>query len=250
MRCHFLQKNISNEHIVKVYDVKTWMNSMWIMMEYCDLGDLNKFFDKYCRKLDTIKKAQIMKQIAEGIAFLHLNDIVHRDIKPANILMKTNHGLAVVKLGDFGLSKWLDPLNETSPMSSDVGTLRFKAPEFWNKAPGDRVRYHRNVDVYAAGLTFIAMLQAKPNCNLVPKAQCSLLSSETKMPIGLAAFTRCHNLQTELKVAVVDMNQDTLLLKELKLIIQAMTCYSPESRISAEDLDSKLEAAIEVSLHF
>ena len=222
-RCHLLKENISNEHIVKVYHVKTWMHSMWIMMEYCDLGDLNRFFERYYRKLDLMKKAQIMRQIAKGIAFLHLNDIVHRDIKPPNILLKTNYGRVVVKLGDFGLSKFLDPNDENSSMSSDVGTLRFKAPEFWDKKPSNKVRYHRNVDVYAAGLTFIAMLQARPKYNLVPKAQGSLLSSETKMPIGLAAFTRYLNRKSQIQVAVVDINQDTLLLKELKLIIQAMT---------------------------
>ena len=110
----------------------------------------------------------LMRQIAKGIAFLHQNNIVHRDIKPGNILLKSCNGYAVVKLGDFGLSKFLDPDDMTSAMSSNVGTLTFKAPEFWDRQPDERVRYHRNIDVYAAGLTFTAMLQAKPDHSLVP----------------------------------------------------------------------------------
>ena len=70
-------------------------------MEYCDLGDLNKFFDKYCRKLDTIKKAQIMKQIAEGIAFLHLNDIVAQRYQACKYLNENKPWSCGGKAGGF-----------------------------------------------------------------------------------------------------------------------------------------------------
>ena len=75
-----------------------------------------------------------------------------------------------------------------------MGTLTFKAPEFWDKKPDDRVKYHRNVDVYAAGLTSTAMLQTIPGAQrLVPKVEGSLEHSETLMPIGLAAYSRMVN---------------------------------------------------------
>ena len=241
VKLHFLKKNISNEHIVQVYQVKTWEDSMWIMMEFCDLGDLNNFFEKYYWKLDTMKKANLMKQVSKGISFLHSKDIVHRDVKPANILLKLRNVHVVVKLADFGLSKFLDPLDETSSMSSDVGTLLFKAPEFWDKSPDDRVRYHRNVDVYAAGLTFTAMLHAKLSLSLVPKAEGPLLSSETRMPIGLAAFTRCQNKKAEIQVVATENTKDSPLVRDLKLIIQSMTCFSPQARISASEVESRLD---------
>ena len=47
-------------------------------------------------------------------------------------------------------------------MHSNVGTMAFKAPEFWDPQTDERIRYHRNVDVYAAGLTFTAIVQAVP----------------------------------------------------------------------------------------
>ena len=87
------------------------------------------------------------------------------------------------------------------------GTLAFKAPEFWDQKPGNKVRYHRNVDVYAAGLTFTAMLQAKSGRKLVPHAEGSLQTSETKMPIGLAAFTRKINKQPDV-IVVKTKNND------------------------------------------
>ncbi len=43
-------------------------------------------------------------QLLEGVAYLHLKNVVHRDIKGANIL-RDSHGN--IKLGDFGSSKEL-----------------------------------------------------------------------------------------------------------------------------------------------
>ena len=241
VKFHFLKDNVHNDHVIKVYDVKRWKDSMWIMMDFCDLGDLNKLFTKYHQKIDTDVKLNIMGQIARGVTFLHKKNIVHRDIKPGNILLKSTNGYAEVKLGDFGLSKILDPEDMTSAMSSNVGTLIFKAPEFWDRKPNDRLKYHRNVDVYAAGLTFVAMLQARPGSNLVPKAEGSLELFETKMAIGLAAFTRCQNKHSEIRVVVPDSVNDTPLLMEIKSIVEAMTCRLPEARLSAEEVEEKIE---------
>ena len=174
------------------------------------------FFQKYLKKLKTEIRLDIMTQIARGVAFLHSKNIVHRDIKPGNILLKTEDGCAVVKLGDFGLSKFLDPDGSTSAMSSDVETLRFKAPEFWDKKPGDRVRYHKTVDIYATGLTFAAMLQARTGCRLASKAEDSQSSSESKMPIGLAALTRCQKNRVKSGLLSRTARKIPLWLMELK----------------------------------
>ena len=234
------EKQLIHDHIIRVHNVKYWMNSMWIVMELCDIGDLGSFFVNYHHKINTGIKVNIMRQIAKGVAFLHLNDIVHRDIKTANILLKTNDVYAVVKLGDF-LSKFLDP-SETSSMSSNVGTLLFKAPEFWDKKPGDRVRYHRNVDVYAAGLTFLAMLQAQPDKALVPKAEGFLQSSEIKMRIGLVAFARSQSKKSEFRIVDSSTsNNDSPSLMNLKSIIEAMTLFSPEAWMPAAEVEYRMD---------
>ena len=154
-----------HKHIITIYDVKYWMGAIWIVMEKCDHGDLEKYFKKNCNSLDTVAKVQFMKHVMNGLAYLHSQNVVHRDIKPANILVKsTTMGAGInIKLADFGLCRILTA--DESTMSSNVGTLMFKAPEFWDPKSNDKVRYHRNVDVYAAGLTFAAMLQAVPGRN-------------------------------------------------------------------------------------
>ena len=245
---HTLKILPRHDNIIEVYDVKVDKDSMWIMMEFCDLGDLNQFFTEhhtYCQHFTV--KLQLMKEIIAGIAFLHSNGIVHRDIKPENILLKfMPPGQQVIKLGDFGLSKILDPDSLTSAMSSNVGTLLFKAPEFWNYKPGGKVRYHRNVDVYSAGLTFTAMLQAQPDRDLVPKAEGSLTDSEASLPIGLAVNTRRASNQAEFKV-VENQPGDDESTKYLKDVIRGMMCLRPENRLLPSTVHQHLEEILSVS---
>ena len=118
-------------------------------MEFCESGDLNKEVSE-----------EVMRQIMCGINYLHGKDIVHRDVKPGKILVEPEDPF-VMKLTDFAVSKCLDPEIETSAMSSNVGTNAFKAPEFFMRNEMKKIVYHRNVDIYATGPTFLAILKHK-----------------------------------------------------------------------------------------
>ena len=64
-------------------------------------------------------------------------------------------------------------------MSSNVGTLAFKASEFFQRTTPGKIEYHRNVDIYAAGLTFLALLQAeKGQKMLIPRIETPMDDSE------------------------------------------------------------------------
>ena len=237
VRFHYLKETIVHENVVSVFDVRTGGDAMWIIMEYCDLGDLNNFYKNYGDTLlnNTEAKVVLMKQIANGVAFLHSKDIVHRDIKPGNVLLKLSpERHAVVKLGDFGLSKILDPEALTSTMSSNVGTLQFQAPEFWDTLPpNNRIRYHRDIDVYSTGLTFAAMLQAEPGRKLAPREDGSTDIAERKTPIGLLAFTRMRNRRPAVNVVEDNVNDDGI-TKQAKQAIRQMTQPEADNRPTAD----------------
>ena len=249
MKSYFIKNNINHNQIVKIYDVKFWKNSMWIIMEYCELGDLDKFFKCHTAAVkDLLPKVKLMKQISNAVQFLHSQDIVHRDIKPANILVKlAPERQALIKLGDFGLSRFLKPDSLTSAMSTKAGTDMYKAPELWNIIPGQPVKYHRNIDVYSTGLTFAAMLQARPDHSLVPRAEGSVRPSEMSTPIGLAAHNRMNYQQAVFNV-VENKKGDDQMTKSVKSLIQDMTQVSPQKRASSSIANEQLNAILKVCL--
>ena len=75
-----------------------------------------------------------LRQISSGLRHLHSLSIVHRDIKPQNILVSLSSNGRALKmlLSDFGLSKKLDSVAQTSfsqTMNNPGGTVGWRAPE-------------------------------------------------------------------------------------------------------------------------
>jgi serine/threonine protein kinase len=92
------------------------------VMEYMDYGDLEKFI-KENTNLDIYAYLKILKNIAEGIEYLHNNSIIHRDLKPGNIFLKYDEDTKeyIIKIGDFGYSL-IDDMKTTNTI---CGTLKY-----------------------------------------------------------------------------------------------------------------------------
>ena len=195
-RQHLLE--LDHRKVIQIQDLHQVNKTFWIIMEYCCFGDLNNFFQK--RSPTIYQKLDIMSGIAHGIAYLHAQNVIHRDIKPDNILMASDFP-PVPKLADFDLSKSLTSQNET--MNSNVGTLAFRAPEFFKRTHG-KLRYHRNVDIFAARLTFLAMIQTKTPCKrLIPHIETPRDDSEIHNPIGQLIAERIKYKVPDLSIAVI-----------------------------------------------
>lgn len=102
-------------------------------MERIKAGTLTDFVAYRKRKEHPINEKEcklIMKQILEGLAYVHSNNILHRDLKPDNILMKSFHSLDnhSVKIADFGLCTKLQSESCWNP-SERCGTRSYMAPE-------------------------------------------------------------------------------------------------------------------------
>ena len=227
-------KQLDHPNIMKVYDIHQDDNVVWIFMELCDHGDLNKFYRK--SELKHEESFEIIRQIGAGVKYLHQQDVVHRDIKPENILVSNNSPIHV-KLTDFDVSKIFEEF-ETSTMSTNVGTLAFKAPEFFQRTPEGKLVYHRNVDVYAMGLTFLALLQANKDKGvkqLKPQIETPRDNSEKFVPsIGQLIAERVKYKVQDLRVVAVDTAQSEAVLSEtakltkhVRKLIQKMTCADP-----------------------
>ncbi|XP_064644514.1 uncharacterized protein LOC135498229 [Lineus longissimus] len=143
-------------NIVRLYDVFPSASNgpetrITMVFEFID-QDLSSFLAKAGPQglsPETIK--DLMKQMFDGVYFLHSHRIVHRDLKPQNILV-TKEGQ--VKLADFGLAR---VYNSTMALTSVVVTLWYRAPEVLLQGS-----YATAVDIWSCGCIFAELYRTKP----------------------------------------------------------------------------------------
>ena len=93
-------KKAGNEHILKLFYHTLKNGFMWLVVEYCEGGDLNTFLLKNI--LSERLARQVVLQCVAGISHLHgmkPHRVVHRDIKPQNYLVTFADGKMLVKVG-------------------------------------------------------------------------------------------------------------------------------------------------------
>uniref|UniRef100_A0A1A8QKD7 Myosin light chain kinase, smooth muscle-like n=2 Tax=Nothobranchius rachovii TaxID=451742 RepID=A0A1A8QKD7_9TELE len=104
---------------------------MVMVMEYIAGGELfERIVDDNFEHTEPASE-RYMKQILEGIAYMHEKNIVHLDLKPENIVCVDPNGTSI-KIIDFGLARKLDGL---TPLKVMHGTPEFVAPEVINYEP-------------------------------------------------------------------------------------------------------------------
>lgn len=69
--------------------------------------------------------AQIIKEIASGLDFLHKKGIAHRDLKPENILCVNKDQLCPIKICDFDLGSGI---KFTSEFNDEAATPQLLTP--------------------------------------------------------------------------------------------------------------------------
>nr|XP_033931246.1 serine/threonine-protein kinase pdik1l [Pseudochaenichthys georgianus] len=130
--------------------------ALWLVMEYCDGGDLNQYL--LSRPPDPQRNHSVVKQLCSAVAFLHSLGITHRDLKPDNVLVCVMPRGPVVKVADFGLSKMgggvVDGELTRQHFSSTCGSDFYMAPEVWGG-----LTYTAQADIFSLGVMFWAVLE-------------------------------------------------------------------------------------------
>ena len=90
-----------------------------------------------------------MKQVVEGLSYLHKRGIVHRDIKASNLL----YHKGVIKIADFGISL----LNSEGVGESKMG--RFGSPYWMSPEVLSESIYNDKTDIWALGITAIELAE-------------------------------------------------------------------------------------------
>ena len=124
---------ISSRNLVHSADSGFLKGNPYIVMEFCDGGDLSQFIGRADAPLP-----RYALEILNGLNDLHVNGKVHRDLKPENVLLK-HDGTAV--LTDFGISgdrnKRMTERNIFGKPYQIFGTYAYMPPEQVNRARGN-----------------------------------------------------------------------------------------------------------------
>uniref|UniRef100_A0A6N2K2W7 non-specific serine/threonine protein kinase n=1 Tax=Salix viminalis TaxID=40686 RepID=A0A6N2K2W7_SALVM len=124
-----LLAHIRHRSIVRLYGFCLHRRCMFLVYEYMEKGSLFCALrnDAEAVELNWMKRAQIIKDIAHALSYLHHDcspPIVHRDISSSNVLLNSESKSFVA---DFGVARLLDP--DSSNLTVLAGTYGYIAPE-------------------------------------------------------------------------------------------------------------------------
>jgi eukaryotic-like serine/threonine-protein kinase len=124
---------LRNEHITRVLDIGNWREgAMYMVMEYLAGDDLRKMIRSQ-GPFPIGAAVEYIVQVCEGVAEAHAHGIVHRDLKPSNLLVtKRADGSDLVKILDFGISKWTGMGEEEGELTQTgvvLGSPKYMSPE-------------------------------------------------------------------------------------------------------------------------
>ena len=98
---------------------------------------------------------RILAEIADALAFAHIEGVVHRDVKPENILLQAKTGRAM--LADFGIARADGATTSVTMTGMTVGTPSYMSPE---QAAGMKDIDGRS-DVYSLAVVGYRMLAGR-----------------------------------------------------------------------------------------
>lgn len=121
--------HLHSPHIVQLLDYGTDGDTPFIVMELLSGMDLLAS-QKYSDPWPLSEVAELVNQVARGLATAHRAGFIHRDVKPANIFLARDepYGEVVAKLVDFGIVKW-DNLDALTAANVILGSPSFMSPE-------------------------------------------------------------------------------------------------------------------------
>lgn len=117
--------------LVSLHQVFETNTEMVLVLELAPGGELQMILDR-----DEVPEerqvARLLKQILDGIAFLHSFNVAHLDIKPQNLVLTGEFPDCDVKLCDFGISRYI---SHGADIREILGTPDYVAPEVLNYEP-------------------------------------------------------------------------------------------------------------------
>lgn len=246
---------INHPNIIEIHDVgQTDEGQLFLVMELLTGFPLEVALRRQTPPMTVYEFAIVMVEVGEALAAAHKSGIVHRDLKPTNIFLhKVKEGVALPKLLDFGVSKFLeDDQNHALTIAGTVlGSPLYMSPE---QARGDS-HLDGRTDIFAFGAILFEALcgyrayEAKNFNALIVKIATSKPKSiddcAPHVPEVLRKVVRAC-LEVDLKRRVQTFEEIVPMLKAALPQLEASNARLPTPLIAASVVDPDATNALPV----
>uniref|UniRef100_A0A8C3CFZ6 Myosin light chain kinase 2, skeletal/cardiac muscle n=1 Tax=Cairina moschata TaxID=8855 RepID=A0A8C3CFZ6_CAIMO len=144
-----VMNQLNHRNLIQLYDAIETPREIILFMEFIEGGELFERIVDDDYHLTEVDCMVFVRQICEGIRFMHHMRVLHLDLKPENILCVAATG-HMVKIIDFGLARRYNPQEK---LKVNFGTPEFLSPEVVNY---EQVSY--STDMWSMGVITYMLL--------------------------------------------------------------------------------------------
>ncbi|NXN96501.1 AURKB kinase, partial [Rhinopomastus cyanomelas] len=140
-----IQAHLRHPNVLRLYNYFHDRRRVFLVLEFAPRGELYKELQRH-RRLDAVRTATLMEELADALLYCHSRKVIHRDIKPENLL-----------LGLQGELKIVTPECLPRRRRTLCGTLDYLPPEMVEGRPHDE-----KVDLWCLGVLCFELLTGAP----------------------------------------------------------------------------------------
>lgn len=177
-----IHSRLKHPSILELYTFFEDVNFVYLVLELAENGELQRYLRDTKKTFNEYEAASVLKQVVDGLLYLHSHHILHRDMSLANLLL-TKH--MTIKISDFGLATQLSRPDEKH--MTLCGTPNYISPEV-----ASRASHGLPADVWGLGCMLYTFLVGRPpfDTNGVKSTLTKVVMSNYTMPTNISQEAR------------------------------------------------------------